>query len=69
MRLAQYLAAAGFCLALATARAEDKAVLKEGDKAPDFQVAGFRRQGIFAQAVRRQAGGGHRLVPKAFTGG
>jgi len=40
MNRAHFLAAAGLFLALATAHAEDAAVVKEGDKAPDFKLTG-----------------------------
>jgi peroxiredoxin Q/BCP len=40
MRITHFLAAAGICLALTMAYAEDKPVLKEGDKAPDFKLQG-----------------------------
>lgn len=63
------LAAAGFCLALATAHAEDKAVVKEGDKAPDFKLTGSDGK----EYSLKQFAGKQAVViawfPKAFTGG
>src|SRR5258708_35960630 len=69
MRRAHFLAAAGFCLALATAHAEDKAVVKEGDKAPDFRLQGSDGK----EDTLKQFAGKEAVViawfPKAFTGG
>ena len=69
MKFAQVLAAAGICLALATAHAEDKTVVKEGDKAPDFKLPGSDgKEYSLKQFTGKQA-----VViawfPKAFTGG
>ena len=69
MRRAQILATAGLCLALATAHAEDKAVVKEGEKAPDFKLnASDGKEYSLKQFAGKQA-----VViawfPKAFTGG
>lgn len=69
MRRAHFLAAAGFCLALATAHAEDKAVVKEGDKAPDFRLPASDGK----EYTLKQFNGKQAVViawfPKAFTGG
>jgi len=69
MRKTRFLAAAGICLALATAYAEDKPVLKEGDKAPDFKLQGSDGK----EYSLKQFGGKQAVIiawfPKAFTGG
>jgi peroxiredoxin Q/BCP len=69
MKPARFLAAAGLCLALATAHAEDKAVVKEGDKAPDFKLQGSDGK----EYSLKQFAGKQAVVvawfPKAFTGG
>ena len=69
MKLAQFLAAAGLCLALTTAHAEDQAVVKEGDKAPDFKLQGSDGK----EYSLKQFAGKQAVViawfPKAFTGG
>jgi peroxiredoxin Q/BCP len=69
MRFIRFLAAAGICLALATAHAEDKPVLKEGDKAPDFKLRGSDGK----EYSLKQFAGKQAVViawfPKAFTGG
>jgi peroxiredoxin Q/BCP len=69
MRRAHFLAAAGICLVLATAYAEDKAVVKEGDKAPDFRLPGSDGK----EYTLKQFAGKQAVViawfPKAFTGG
>jgi peroxiredoxin Q/BCP len=69
MRLARFLAAAAFCLALATAHAEDNVVVKEGDKAPDFRLKGSDGK----EYTLKQFAGKQAVViawfPKAFTGG
>ncbi|MBI3863677.1 MAG: redoxin domain-containing protein [Planctomycetia bacterium] len=69
MKTIQFLAVAGLMLALATAHAEDKPVLKEGDKAPDFKLkASDGKEYSLKQFAGKQA-----VViawfPKAFTGG
>ncbi|HEY3967899.1 MAG TPA: peroxiredoxin [Planctomycetaceae bacterium] len=69
MKRAQFLVVAGLLLALATAHAEDKAVLKEGDKAPSFDLKGSDGK----EYTLRQFAGKQAVViawfPKAFTGG
>ena len=69
MRITHCLAAAGVCLALASAHAEDKAVLKEGEKAPDFKLQGSDGK----EYTLKQFAGKQAVViawfPKAFTGG
>lgn len=69
MKRAHFLAAAGLFLALATTYAEDTAVVKEGDKAPDFKLkASDGKEYSLKQFAGKQA-----VViawfPKAFTGG
>ncbi|HLJ10500.1 MAG TPA: peroxiredoxin [Planctomycetaceae bacterium] len=69
MRRFHFLAVAGLCVALATAHAEDKAVVKEGDKAPDFKLKGSDGK----EYSLKQFAGKQAVVlawfPKAFTGG
>lgn len=69
MKRAQLLAVAGLLLALATAHAEDKPVVKEGDKAPDFKLKGSDGK----EYSLKQFAGKQAVViawfPKAFTGG
>ncbi len=69
MRPVQFLAAAGLCLALATAHAEETAVVKEGGKAPDFKLPGSDGK----EYSLKQFAGKQAVViawfPKAFTGG
>ena len=69
MRFTQFLAAAGVCLALATAYAEDKPVAKVGDKAPEFKLQGSDGK----EYALKQFAGKQAVViawfPKAFTGG
>jgi peroxiredoxin Q/BCP len=69
MRIIQFLVAAGIGLALASAHAEEKPMLKEGDKAPDFKLQGSDgKEYSLKQFTGKQA-----VViawfPKAFTGG
>ena len=69
MRITRFLVAAGLGLALATAHAEEKAMLKEGDKAPDFEL-----QSSDGKEYSLKQFAGKRAVviawfPKAFTGG
>ena len=74
MRRAYFLAAVGLTaiglqVALSTAHAEDKAVAKEGEKAPDFKLkASDGKEYSLKQFAGKQA-----VViawfPKAFTGG
>ncbi len=69
MRRTQFLAVAGLLLALATAHAEDKPVVKEGDKAPGFDLKGSDGK----EYTLKQFAGKQAVViawfPKAFTGG
>jgi len=74
MRQASILAAVGFCAiglcaALSTAQAEDKAVAKEGQKAPEFKLKGSDGK----EYDLKQFAGKQAVViawfPKAFTGG
>ena len=69
MNRAHLLAAAGLFLALATAHAEDAAVVKEGEKAPDFKLTGSDGK----EYSLKQFAGKQAVVvawfPKAFTGG
>ena len=69
MRIARFLFAAGFGLALASANAEEKDMLKEGDKAPDFKLQGSDGK----EYSLKQFAGKQAVViawfPKAFTGG
>ena len=69
MKLARFLVAAGACLVLAVAHAEDNAVVKEGDKAPDFKLQGSDGK----EYSLKQFAGKQAVViawfPKAFTGG
>jgi peroxiredoxin Q/BCP len=69
MRVTHFLAAAGVCLALASAQAEDKPVVKEGDKAPDFKLQGSDGK----EYTLKQFAGKQAVMiawfPKAFTGG
>ena len=69
MRITRFLVAAGFGLALASAHAEEKAMLKEGDKAPDFKLQGSDGK----EYSLKQFAGKQAVViawfPKAFTGG
>jgi peroxiredoxin Q/BCP len=74
MKRAHLLAALGFCAmgfgaSLSTAQAEDKAVAKEGEKAPDFKLKGSDGK----EYSLKQFAGKQAVViawfPKAFTGG
>jgi peroxiredoxin Q/BCP len=69
MRSARFLAAVGLCLVLSTAHAEDKPVVKEGDKAPEFKLKGSDGK----EYSLKQFAGKQAVViawfPKAFTGG
>jgi len=63
------LCALGLCVALSTAQAEDKAVAKEGEKAPEFKLKGSDGK----EYSLKQFAGKQAVVvawfPKAFTGG
>ncbi len=63
------LSAWGFCASLTTAQAEDKAVAKEGAKAPEFKLKGSDGK----EYSLKQFAGKQAVViawfPKAFTGG
>ena len=69
MRVTHFLAAAGLFLALTAAHAEETAVVKEGDKAPDFKLPGSDGK----EYSLKQFAGKQAVViawfPKAFTGG
>jgi peroxiredoxin Q/BCP len=69
MRLAHSLAATGLFLALATAHAEEVAVVKESEKARDFKLKGSDGK----EYTLKQFAGKQAVViawfPKAFTGG
>ena len=74
MRQAQILAAVGilaigFCVTLTTAHAEETAVAKEGEKAPEFKLKGSDGK----EYSLKQFAGKQAVViawfPKAFTGG
>ena len=69
MKYAHFLAAAGLFVALSAAHAEEKAMLKEGDKAPDFKLQGSDGK----EYTLKQFAGKQAVViawfPKAFTGG
>jgi peroxiredoxin Q/BCP len=69
MKLMPILAAAGLSLVLATAHAEDKTVVKEGEKAPDFKLKGSDGK----EYSLKQFAGKQAVViawfPRAFTQG
>ena len=69
MRRTHYLAVLGLCVALSTAHAEDKPVVKEGDKAPEFKLKGSDGK----EYSLKQFAGKQAVViawfPKAFTSG
>jgi peroxiredoxin Q/BCP len=69
MRRAYFLAALGLCAALATAHAEDKDVVKEGDKAPEFKLKGSDGKEYSSKQFKGKQAIVIAWFPKAFTGG
>jgi peroxiredoxin Q/BCP len=74
MRQAHFLAAVGllaigFCVALSTAHAEDTAVAKEGEKAPEFKLKGSDGKEYSLQQFAGKQAVVIAWFPKAFTGG
>ena len=64
------LAAAGLFLAAATVSAdEEKAVVKEGDKAPDFKLQGSDGKEYTLKQFKGKQAVVIAWFPKAFTGG